>query len=101
MKYVGLYTQQRRNNRMSILLLFMFPIIILFMIWVFLAVISFITSTGETDIYGNPTAGIDLASVTRTFVSTIPWVIGGVAIWFIIAYKANTAMVRAATGARP
>ena len=86
---------------MSILLLFMFPIIILFMIWVFLAVISFITSTGETDIYGNPTAGIDLASVTRTFVSTIPWVIGGVAIWFIIAYKANTAMVRAATGARP
>ena len=74
---------------MSILLLFMFPIIILFMIWVFLAVISFITSTGETDIYGNPTAGIDFASVTRTFVSTIPWVIGGVAIWFIKIGRAS------------
>ena len=31
----------------------------------------------------------------------LPWVVGIVGVWFLIAYFANSSMVRAATGARP
>lgn len=101
MSYVGLYTQQRQNNRRSILLLLMFPVIILVMIWVFLAVMSFLSGGGGVDEYGNSLPGIDFVAVNHNFVSLVPWVVGIVAVWFAVAYKANAAMVRHATGAQP
>ena len=39
--------------------------------------------------------------VNSYFLTAIPWVIGGVLLWFIIAFFTNTAMIRQATGARP
>lgn len=100
MRYVGMHTQIMRNNRLTIMLLILFPVIILGMIWVFLALVNYF-GNGYYDQYGNIVHQLDAATVNYYFMNTIPWVIVGVGIWFTIAYFANTAMIRAATGARP
>lgn len=100
MRYVGMHTQIMRNNRLTIILLILFPVIILGMVWVFLALVNYF-GNGYYDQYGNIVHQLDAATVNYYFMNTIPWVIVGVGIWFTIAYFANTAMVRAATGARP
>ena len=100
MRYVGMYTQIRRNNMLTLMLLLMFPVIILGMIWVFLALVNYF-GNGVYDQYGNIVRHLDTATVNYYFVNAIPWVIIGVGVWFAIAYFSNTAMVRAATGARP
>ncbi|MCR5131032.1 MAG: M48 family metallopeptidase [Prevotella sp.] len=100
MKYVGIQTQISRNNMKSILLLILFPVIILGMIWVFLAVLSYL-GNGYYDDYGNQIRHVDFAQVNYYFLHSLPWVVGGVAIWFAIAYFSNAAMVRRAVGARP
>lgn len=84
---------------MSALLLFAFPCILLGMVWVFLAAVNYF-GNGEYDAYGNVVHYFDADAVNYYFLQTMPWVIGGVAIWFLIAYKCNTSMVKAATGAR-
>ena len=33
--------------------------------------------------------------------NALPWVVGGVTLWFVIAYFSNASMIRHATGARP
>ena len=98
MRYVGMYTQIRRNNMLTVLLLLMFPVIILGMVWVFLALVNYFGS-GYYDQYGNIVRHLDAATVNYYFLNTVPWVVIGVGIWFAIAYFSNTAMVRAATGA--
>lgn len=100
MRYVGMHTQIMRNNKLTIMLLILFPVIILGMVWVFLALVNYF-GNGYYDQYGNIVHQLDAATVNYYFMNTIPWVIVGVGIWFTIAYFANTAMVRAATGARP
>lgn len=100
MRYVGMHTRIMRNNRLTIMLLILFPVIILGMVWVFLALVNYF-GNGYYDQYGNIVHQLDAATVNYYFMNTIPWVIVGVGIWFTIAYFANTAMVRAATGARP
>lgn len=100
MKYVGMYTQIRRNNMRTILLLLMFPVIMLGMVWVFLALVNYF-GNGYYDQYGNVVHQLDADTVNYYFLNALPWVVGGVGIWFAIAYFSNTAMVRAATGARP
>lgn len=100
MRYVGMHTQIMRNNRLTIMLLILFPVIILGMVLVFLALVNYF-GNGYYDQYGNIVHQLDAATVNYYFMNTIPWVIVGVGIWFTIAYFANTAMVRAATGARP
>ena len=100
MKYVGMHTQIRRNNMLTAILLLMFPVIILGMVWVFLALVNYFGS-GVYDQYGNIVRHLDAAVVNHYFINTIPWVVIGVGAWFLIAYFSNTAMVRAATGSRP
>lgn len=95
-----MYTQIRRNNMMSIVLLLLFPLIILGTIWVFLALVNYF-GTYYYDAQGNMVNVFNADIVNGYFVSTIPWVIGGVGIWFLIAYFANTAMIKQATGAKP
>lgn len=99
MKYVGIQTQIRRNNMMSVLLLLMFPVIILGMIWVFLALLNYFGG-GYYDERGELVNTLDVPAVNGYFVSTIPWVICGVGIWFAISYFSNVAMIQRATGAR-
>ncbi|MBQ6209435.1 MAG: M48 family metallopeptidase [Prevotella sp.] len=98
MRYVGIQTQIQRNNMMSVLLLLLFPVIILGMIWVFLALINYF-GNGYYDDYGNFVNEMSLAEVNHYFITTIPWVVIGVAIWFAIAYFSNTSMIRNAVGA--
>lgn len=100
MKYVGLHTQISRNNRYSILLLLAFPCIILCMVWVFLAILSYL-STGTYDEYGNAVNTFDAPTVNTTFMDIMPWIVAGVALWFVIAYYANASMIQHAVGSRP
>ncbi|MCF0196530.1 MAG: M48 family metallopeptidase [Bacteroidaceae bacterium] len=92
MAYVGLYTQQRENNLRSIILLVSFPVILLGCVYAFLAIMCSVNSADGV---------IDWDEVNYNALSTVPWVIGIVAVWFIIAYFTNTSMIRSATGARP
>lgn len=90
MQYVGIQTQITRNNRLSLLLLFAFPTILLVMLWVFFAIME---SLGSEYFY--------IDEVNSNFLQTAPFVIIAVAIWFTIAYFYNAKMISAATGARP
>ena len=100
MEYVGMLTQIRRNNTKSFLLLVMFPVIILVMVWVFIAIINWLAGNGY-DQYGNTLHDLDISAVNATFVNVLPWVVGGVALWFIIAYYFNVQMINGAVNAQP
>ena len=100
MKYVGIQSQISSNNTKSMLLLVSFPIILLGMTWVFLATINYF-STGYYDQAGYFVNQLDADSVNWTFTQVAPFIVGGVAIWFAIAYFSNTKMIQHATGAQP
>ena len=100
MRYVGIQSQISSNNMKSMLLLIAFPIILLGMTWVFLAIINYF-STGYYDQAGYFVNQLDADSVNWTFTKVAPFIIGGVAIWFAIAYFSNTKMIQKATGAQP
>jgi heat shock protein HtpX len=93
--YVGIVTQQRRNNLRSILLLLCFPCIIIGMIFLFFALIYLLSTEPE---YRSDELFYD--QVVMPFSEFIPIVIFGVLIWFAIAYFTNTSMIRSATNAR-
>lgn len=92
-------TQIARNNMYSLLLLIAFPGIILGMVWVFLALLNYFGG-GVYDQYGNVVRSLDIETVNYYFLSSVPWIVGGVGLWFVIAYFANASMVKAAVGAR-
>ncbi|MGN1375147.1 MAG: M48 family metallopeptidase [Prevotella sp.] len=100
MKYVGMQTQISRNNTLTVILLFIFPTIILGMVWVFLALLNYF-GNGYYNEYGEVIYNLDSDTVNYYFITTIPWVIGGVGLWFVIAYFANSSMIRMATKAKP
>lgn len=100
MTYVGMQTQISRNNRMTFLLLLLFPLIILGVVWAFLAVLNYF-GNGYYNEYGEFVNQLDTETVNYYFMQSLPWVIGTVGIWFAIAYLFNSSMVRAATGSRP
>ena len=85
---------------MSIVLLLLFPWIILGTIWVFLALVNYF-GTYYYDAHGNMVNVFNADIVNGYFLSAVPWVAGGVIIWFLIAYFSNTSMIRQATGAQP
>ena len=92
-------TQISRNNRMTFLLLLMFPLIILGVVWAFIALVNYFGNE-YYDQYGNLVHEMDAATVEYYFLNSLPWVVGGVGIWFAIAYLFNSSMVKAATKAR-
>jgi len=94
MQYVGLHAQQARNNFRSVLLLCLFPCLVILLTFLFSALLVYFTEG-----YSNHTIVMDQ---TLSIVSGIlPYILIGVAVWFVIAYFGNTAMIRSATGARP
>ena len=99
MKYVGLQTQISRNNILSLLLLLVFPVGILGMMWVFVALINYFSSGVYND-YGQIVYHFNVDAANQMFLSYLPWVLGVVGIWFIIAYFSNVSMIKQATGAR-
>ena len=89
MRYVGMIMQIQRNNRLSVLLLLMFPIIILGTVYMFFFILGYLGG-GYYDKYGNWIHSFDISEVNQEFVSVFPWVVLIVAVWFLIAYKYNT-----------
>ena len=85
MQYVGLQTQISRNNRYSFLLLIAFPILLLGMFYVFFFFID----------------KQDNEQINQHFITAIPFIIGGVVLWFLVAYSGHASMIRMATGAEP
>jgi heat shock protein HtpX len=85
MQYVGLQKQISKNNRYSLLLLVAFPALLLGMFYIFFFFID----------------KQDIGAVNQHFASSLPFIIGGVLIWFLIAYTSHAGMIRTATGARP
>lgn len=84
--YVGLQSQISKNNFKSVLLLASFPLLILAGVYAFF----FFTHGGQEKI----------EDVNMAYIKTIPLVLGGVAVWFAIAYFANSTMINLATGSR-
>lgn len=80
----------------STLLLFLFPTVIVGLVFVFCYILAQIETSG--DYYYGDNA---MTLATDRFVSLAPWAIGVVGIWFVIAYFSNTAMIRHATRATP
>ena len=100
MRYVGMQAQIRRNNTLSIVLLLMFPVIILVMDWVFLAALNYF-GVGSYNEYDELVYRLDVNTVNQIFITTVPWIIVGVSVWFTVAYFSNVSMIQQATGARP
>ena len=97
MKYVGLYSQQRKNNTRSILLLLFFPTVIVALVFAACYILAYI-EVGDSEYYG---PGYIMPLATEYFISSVPWAVAVVGIWFVIAYFANTSMIRHATKAKP
>lgn len=81
MKHIGLKSQINRNNIRSILLLIGFPLLILIGVYAF-----FFFSYQPY-----------IETVNSEFIKTIPFVLAGVGVWFLIAFKSNSAMIKMAT----
>lgn len=98
MQYVGIKTQQSRNNLRSGILLFLFPCLVAVLTYLFCFLLVVLT-------YNNNNAAYEeinkWALANQMFIEIIPYIIGGVLIWFIIAYFANASIIKAATGAHP
>ena len=91
----------QRNNRLSVLLLLGFPAILLGAVWLFMAAINYFGNSSGYDEYGYAQNFLDADAVNYSFMKVLPWVVGGVAIWFAIAYFSNTSMIRHAVRAQP
>lgn len=87
MKYVGLQEQITNNNRKSVLLLLAFPILVLAMVYAFIFFTTFSSEVPNSFEY-----------VNQEFISTIPFVIIAIGIWFVIAYFTNTAIINKTAG---
>lgn len=85
-QYVGIQTQISRNNRMSVLYLLAFPLLILGTVW------AFIYLAGVDHSVGDP-----VDATNSLFVNVIPVVSSLVIVWFLIAFFFNTSMIKAAT----
>ena len=90
MKFVGIQTQIKRNNRKSVLLLIAFPLLVLAAVFAVVYLTTF-------DQFGNPSPNL----ATDMFFHAVPFVTSIVLVWFLIAYFAHGKMIAMATGAKP
>lgn len=96
MEYVGIQTQIRQNNFRSTLLLFSFPCLVAGLTWLFLFAIFVMGGYQEgvqTSLY--------LPHVNLLFLQALPWVVGAVGLWMLIAYFSHSLMIRSATASAP
>jgi protease htpX homolog len=85
MQYLGIQQQITRNNTKSVLFLLAFPLLILIGVYVVLYVLS----------------DQDIEQTNMQFLSVVPIVLAGVAIWFVISYFFHTQMIQMATHSEP
>ena len=86
MQYVGIQTQQSRNNLRSAFLLFLFPCLVAALLYLscYLLVLFGYGKSMEIEI---------MPMVNHFFLSSLPYTMGIVIIWFLIAYWANTSII--------
>jgi len=103
MKYVGIQTQIWRNNRNTVILLLLFPVILLAMVLGSIMMLDWIGFFCWDGVCGDGLLATTFHwdVIWPIFLKLLPYVLGGTAVWFIIAYFANTAIIRHATHARP
>lgn len=94
MQYVGIQTQQSRNNRRSVFLLFLFPCLVAALLYLTCYLLTLATSNQNVEIEMMP-------MVNQLFFASLPYTMGGVLLWFLIAYWANTNIINAATHSKP
>lgn len=93
MEYIGLDKQIRKNNFNSILLLIAFPALLLGMVYAITwAIVE--KNNAESSAYSS---NLD---TTSTFLQMAPFILGGVGVWFLIAWAGNAAFIRMATGSK-
>jgi heat shock protein HtpX len=92
-------TQIQRNNRMSVLLLLLFPIIILGTVYMFFFILNALGG-GYYDATGEWISEFNVEEVNQEFLTVIPWVVIIVGVWFLIAYKCNTWIINHEVGSR-
>jgi heat shock protein HtpX len=90
MKYFGLQSQIWKNNSNSVLLLVMFPIVFFVLTWLFFFFISLDSEQQRT-----------ISQINHSFFNTVPFIIIGISVWFIIAWFSHSAMINAATDSKP
>jgi len=124
MKYVGMQTQIWRNNRNTVILVCLYPIIIIAMVWSFIfvgdyfrafceytpnAIIgssSFMT-IGEACAENPPSIALGVPTGTTwpvvwfCFFKALPATVVIVALWSFLAYRSNVSIIRRITHARP
>ncbi|MDR0712862.1 MAG: M48 family metallopeptidase [Bacteroidales bacterium] len=94
MRYTGIHTQQVRNNTLSIILLCLFPCLVVALAFLFSWLMVFMSYDRQE--------GRNIWPEVVSFAQIcIPWILGGVLLWFVIAYFVNTAIIGKATGSRP
>ena len=71
----------------SMLLLILFPTIILVLLYAFYAIMGWLNARNAY--YPEP---IDWDWVNTEFLGTLPWAVGIVGVWFVIAYLFNTSI---------
>ena len=96
MKYIGLQQQIQRNNTNSFLLLIAFPALLLGMLYV---IIYFIAKDNASE-YPDQNFPVSTDHDTM-FLTSVPIILIGVGIWFLIAWAGHAAFIRLATGSRP
>lgn len=116
MKYVGMQTQIWRNNRNTVILLCMYPVIILAMVWLFVYALDYFgvfcsfmgdTVLGDGKTVANVCAenpksyGTNWPILWHCYLTALPAVIVIVATWFFFAYGCNVSLIRHVTRAKP
>ena len=98
MKYFGLQSHIRKNNRNSVIILILFPVVFLLLTWLFFL----LTSLGESRYLMNEQEQFNLIPVINSkFIRTVPWITIGVLVWFAVAWFSHSAMINNATGSKP
>jgi heat shock protein HtpX len=98
MKYVGIQTQQRRNNFRSLLLLALFPCLVVGLTYLFCFLAFRSGAVGQEQMLESSER---MSSVNYLFMALAPYITGGVFLWFVIAYFSHIQIIQKAAGARP
>jgi heat shock protein HtpX len=101
MEYIGIKTQQSRNNWRSAALLVVFPLLVVALTFVLVFIFSFFSERETFEYLGEPMLPTMWNASKVMFVNALPWVVGGVALWFFIAFLFNTQIINRATHSRP
>lgn len=78
----------------SLFLLCLFPCLVVGLTYLFCYLLQCISVPEER-------SGMVVPYANEMFLHAVPYVVGGVLLWFVIAYFANTGIIRSATGAVP